>query len=294
MSIKSPSLPKRLTIRDLQALHQKGEPIAMLTAYDAVIAGLLDQAGIDILLVGDSLGNVVLGFETTIPVQLEDMIRHTAAVVRGCQRAFVVCDLPFGVAADPKKALEASIRVFRETLCQAVKIEGAGPAVSVVKRLTAHGIPVMAHIGLTPQFIHQLGGYYQHGKTEEDISLLIKAAKKLEKAGAFAIVLECIRPEVSHRITQELSIPTIGIGSGEDCSGQVLVINDLIGLSIKPPPKFAKPRAHVGSIIQNAAMQFIEEVKNKITPSQQTATVATATKLRTPCDSTEEATWPNG
>lgn len=253
----------RLTLRDLQAQFRRHEKITMLTAYDVVTAGLLDRAGIDILLVGDSLGNVVLGYETTIPVTLDDMIRHTAAVVRGSKRALVVCDLPFGVATDPKTALKASIKVFQETLCQAVKLEGGLSAVPTVKRLTSQGIPVMAHIGLTPQFIHQLGGYYKHGKTEKEINLLHESALALQEAGAFAIVLECVSPEVSASITEELKIPTIGIGSGEACAGQVLVINDLVGLSLKPPPKFARVRANAAELIQKAATEFINDVKGR-------------------------------
>lgn len=233
----------------------------MLTAYDAITASILGQAGIDLLLVGDSLGNVVLGYDTTIPVTLDDMIRHTAAVVRGTERPLVICDLPFGVATDPESALRASIRILQETGCQAVKLEGGAWAAPVVHRLVGQGIPVMAHIGLTPQSIHQLGGYYRHGKTEEEAGALLDAAISLQNAGAFAIVLECVMPELAAKITQRLEIPTIGIGSGPSCSGQVLVVNDLIGLSVKPAPSFAKPRARVAEIIAQAAQAFIEEVK---------------------------------
>lgn len=233
----------------------------MLTAYDAVTAQLLDEAGVEILLVGDSLGNVVLGFENTIPVRLEDMLRHTAAVVRGSRRALVVCDLPFGTFTDPETALRSSVRAFQETGCQAVKLEGGAAVLPAVRRLTSNGIPVMGHIGLTPQSVHQLGGYFRHGKTPADAHGLRDAALALEDAGAFSIVLECVVPEVAARLTEELDVPTIGIGSGPGCSGQVLVVNDLIGLGVSPPPSFARPRAAVAEIIREAASGFVREVK---------------------------------
>ncbi len=252
---------KRLTLRDLQSTYLKKEKLSMLTAYDVVTAGILDEAGIEMLLVGDSLGNVILGHETTLPVTLEDMIRHTSAVVRGTQRALIICDLPFGTATDPETALRASIKVLQKTGCQAVKLEGGLHCASIVKKLTEQGIPVMGHIGLVPQSIHQLGGYYQHGKTESSAQYLLESALTLQSAGAFSIVLECITHEIASGITRKLNIPTIGIGSGSDCSGQVLVINDLVGLSLKPPPKFAKPRADVASVIRKAAREYLNEIK---------------------------------
>ena len=275
--------PKRLTLRDLQRLQSQGEKLTMLTAYDVITAGILDQAGIEILLVGDSLGNVVLGFDTTLPVSLEDMIRHTAAVVRGSQRAFVILDLPFGTTTDPDTALRASIRALKETGCQAVKLEGGATAVPLVRRLTEQGIPVMGHIGLTPQSIHQLGGYYRHGKTALEAQTLCEAALALQEAGAFSIVLECVYPEVAAEITDSLSIATIGIGSGESCSGQVLVINDLIGLGLKPPPKFVTPRADVAQVIRAAVHDFMTSVKTP-PPSSKTACDKGSTNLgETPC-----------
>ncbi|KFL29698.1 hypothetical protein JP75_19025 [Devosia riboflavina] len=252
---------RRLTIRDIHALRERGENIAMLTAYDHVTAGLLDQSGIDILLVGDSLGNVVLGHETTLPVTLADMIRHAGAVQRGSSRALVVCDLPFGTATDPETALHSAIAVLQETGCQAVKIEGGAWAAPITARLVQQGIAVMAHIGLTPQAVHQLGGYYRHGKSDAEARQLIEAAQAHQEAGAFAIVLEFIVPELAAEISRLLDIPTIGIGSGPDCTGQVLVINDLIGLGICPPPSFAKPKADVASIVREAVAAYIAEVK---------------------------------
>lgn len=252
---------KRLTIRDIHALRRSGEKLAMLTAYDYVTAGLVDQAGVEIILVGDSLGNVVLGYETTLPVTLDDMIRHAGAVYRGTARALVVCDLPFGTARDPETALRSAIAVLQQTGCQAVKIEGGGAAAPIVARLVEQGIPVMGHIGLTPQAVHQLGGYYRHGKDAPAAQELIAAARELQKAGAFAIVLEFIVPEVAAEITRLLDIPTIGIGSGPDCAGQVLVINDLIGLNVRPVPGFARPRADVAGIIRQAVGDYVAEVK---------------------------------
>lgn len=251
----------RLTTRDIRKLKRDGEKIAMLTAYDHITAGLLDQAGIEMILVGDSLGNVVLGHETTLPVTLEDMIRHTGAVMRGTQRALIVCDMPFGTATDPDTALRNAIEIMQRTGCQAVKIEGGAAAAPTVARLTEQGIPVVGHIGLTPQAVHQLGGYYKHGKTAPAAQKLIDAALALQDAGAFAIVLEMVVPELAEDITRLLDIPTIGIGSGEACSGQVLVINDLIGLNTGRTPSFAKPKADVASVIRKAVGDYIAEVK---------------------------------
>jgi 3-methyl-2-oxobutanoate hydroxymethyltransferase len=259
MSVHSDT--KRLTTRDIQAMKRRGEKIAILTAYDHVTANLLDQAGVDMLLVGDSLGNVVLGHETTLPVTLADMIRHAGAVQRGSSRALVVCDLPFGTATDPETALRNAVAVLQQSGSQAVKIEGGAWAAPIVARLVQQGVAVMAHIGLTPQSIHQLGGYYRHGKTDAEAGELIAAARALQDAGAFAVVLEMIVTELAAQITQLLDIPTIGIGSGPDCAGQVLVINDLIGLGIRPPPSFAKPRADVAAIVREAATAYVADVK---------------------------------
>lgn len=253
---------RRLTTRDIRAMHRRGEKIAMLTAYDHVMAGLVDQAGVEIILVGDSLGNVVLGHETTLQVTLGDMIRHAAAVYRGTERALLVCDLPFGTATDSETALRSAIAVLQQTGCQAVKIEGGAAAAPAISRLVEQGIPVMGHIGLTPQAVHQMGGYYRHGTNAAGAKELIAAAQQLQAAGAFAIVLEFIVPELAAEITRSLDIPTIGIGSGTDCAGQVLVINDLIGLNVQPVPSFAKPKADVASIIRAAVGEYVAEVKS--------------------------------
>ena len=252
---------KRRTTRDIAAMRQRGEAIAMLTAYDATTAALVDMAGVDMILVGDSLGNVVLGHETTLPVTLDDMIRHAAAVKRGSSQALLVCDMPFGSVTDPDTALANAVRVMKETGVEAVKIEGGLAMVPTVERLVAHGIAVVAHIGLTPQAVHQMGGYYTHGKDAASAERLRQEARALEAAGAFAIVLECVTPALAAEITRMLAIPTIGIGSGKDCAGQVLVVNDLIGLGTTPPPSFARPRADVAGIIRQAVGDYVAETK---------------------------------
>jgi len=260
-SVSAQTPRKRITTRDIAAMRQRGESIAMLTAYDATMAALVEMAGVDMILVGDSLGNVVLGHDTTIPVTLDDMIRHAAAVKRGSSRALLVCDMPFGSVTDPDTALANAVRVMKETGVEAVKVEGGLSMVPTVERLVAHGIAVVAHIGLTPQSVHQMGGYYMHGKDEASAERLRQEAKALEAAGAFAIVLECVTPVLAAEITRSLTIPTIGIGSGKDCAGQVLVINDLIGLNTTPPPSFARPRADVASIIRAAVGEYVAETK---------------------------------
>ncbi len=264
MSAQTPL--KRLTIRDIAAMRKQGEAIAMLTAYDATMAALVESAGVDMILIGDSLGNVVLGHETTLPVTLDDMIRHAAAVKRGSSRALLVCDMPFGSVTDPDTALANAVRVMKETGVEAVKVEGGLPMVPTVERLTGHGIAVMAHIGLTPQAVHQMGGYYMHGKDEASAQRLREEARALEAAGAFAVVLECVTPVLAAEITRALTIPTIGIGSGKDCAGQVLVVNDLIGLSVTPPPSFARPRADVAGVIRAAVGDYVAETKAERQP----------------------------
>lgn len=252
---------KRLTTRDIAAMRRRGEAIAMLTAYDATMAALVESAGVDMILVGDSLGNVVLGHETTLPVTLDDMIRHAAAVKRGSSRALLVCDMPFGSLTNPDIALENAVRVMKETGVEAVKVEGGLAVVPVVEKLVAHGIAVVGHIGLTPQSVHQMGGYYMHGKDEASADRLRREALALEAAGAFAVVLECVTPALAAEITRLLVIPTIGIGSGKDCAGQVLVVNDLIGLNTSPPPSFARPRADVAAVIRAAVGEYVAETK---------------------------------
>jgi 3-methyl-2-oxobutanoate hydroxymethyltransferase len=252
-----------VTLPQFKQWKQQGRQITVLTAWDWALAEILDQAGVDIILVGDSLAMVALGYSTTLPLTLEETIHHTKAVKRGVQRALVVCDLPFmSYQESPEQALRSAGRVLKETEAQAVKLEGASPTIlESITRLVEAGIPVMGHIGLTPQSVHQLGGFRQQGKTTEAAELLITQALALEQAGAFSIVLEHIPAELGKQITEKLSIPTIGIGAGGACDGQVLVTADLLGLSQKQPP-FAKSYANLRQVITEAVQTYCEEVKN--------------------------------
>ncbi len=253
----------RVRIPDLHRKKKLGQKITMLTAYDATMARLLDRAGVDTLLVGDSLGMVILGHETTIPVTLDAMVHHAAAVSRGAKRAFVVADMPFVTwQASKADAIRNAGRLLQEGGVSAVKIEGGLPAADTARHLVEIGIPVMAHIGLVPQAIHQLGGYRVAGRTQDEADRLVEDALALEQAGAFAIVLECIPAEVSAAITAKLAIPTIGIGAGPHCDGQVLVSYDAFGLYDEIAPKFVKQYAHLGDEMIAAAKQYIAEVEH--------------------------------
>src|SRR5882762_3241292 len=234
---------KPVRVPDLRSMKEKGEKIAMLTAYDFTMARLLDRAGIDVILVGDSLGMVVLGYETTLPVTLDMMIHHTRAVSRGAKRALIVADMPFlTFQLSIEEAMRNAGRLIQEGGAAAVKIEGGRQIVDTAKRLVDIGIPVMGHLGLTPQSVHQLGGFRPQGRDSEAAERLLKDAEVLEKAGAFAVVLESIPADLAGRVTEKLKIPTIGIGAGTQCDGQVLVSHDMLGLSENPPP-FAKQYA---------------------------------------------------
>ncbi len=253
----------RIRIPDLQRKKKLGQKISMLTAYDASMARLLDRAGIDALLVGDSLGMVILGQETTIPVTMDAMVHHARAVSRGAERAFVVADMPFlSWQASQADAVRNAGRLMQDGGVSAVKIEGGLHAADTVRRLVEIGIPVMAHIGLVPQAIHQLGGYRVAGRTQEEADRLVEDALALEQAGAFAIVLECIPAEVAAAVTTKLAIPTIGIGAGPHCDGQVLVSYDAFGLYDEIAPKFVKQYAHLGDEMIAAAKQYIAEVEH--------------------------------
>ncbi len=244
--------------------------ITCLTAYDYPTARLLDQAGVDILLVGDSLGMVVLGYENTLPVTLEDMLHHTRAVRRGTTRALLVADMPYGsYHDDPLQAVRNALRLVKEGGAEAVKLEGGERRMDLIMRLVEAEIPVMAHVGLTPQSVNALGGFRVQGKTEERAEQLLRDARAVEAAGAFAVVLESMPRELAARITAELRIPTIGIGAGPDCDGQVLVIQDLVGLSFGRSPKFVRRYADVGEIIRGAASAYCEDVRQGRFPSDQ-------------------------
>ena len=254
---------RRITILDLAVAKKRGEKWAMLTSYESLTAEIFDEAGIPVLLVGDSAGNNFLGEENTIPVTVDEMIPLTRAVVRGSKRALVVADLPFGsYESSPELALATSVRFFKEAGAMAVKLEGA--QIESVKKLVASGIPVMGHVGFTPQSMHQLGGYRVQGRSDGDV--IVEAAKALEKAGAFAIVLELVPATLAQQITQSLSIPTIGIGAGIDCDAQVLVWTDLMGLT-KKAPKLAKAYRNLRAEMSAATKEFADDVRSGAFPT---------------------------
>lgn len=253
-----------VTTQQLTRYKQEGRLITALTAWDYLIARAIDQAGIDLIMVGDSLAMVALGYDTTIPLTLEDMIHHAKAVRRGVKQALLVVDLPFMTYQESlEQALRSAGRVLKETEAQAVKLEGGYPAMAqTVARLVQAGIPVMGHVGLTPQSVHQFGGFRKQGKSPEAGERILAEAIALEQAGAFAIVLEHIPAELAQRISQKLTIPTIGIGAGAQCDGQVLVTADLLGLSSWSPP-FAKAYANLQGTIAQAVQDFSAEVQSR-------------------------------
>ncbi len=238
------------------------QKIICLTAYDYPTARLVDEAGVDVILVGDTLGMVVLGYETTLPVTLDEMIHHTRAVRRGTRRALLVADMPYGsYHTDIAESLRNAVRVVKEAGAEAVKVEGGERRLELIVRLTEAEIPVMGHVGLTPQSVNALGGYRVQGKTVDAAEQLLRDAHALEAAGAFAVVLEAVPRELAAQITRELQIPTIGIGAGPECDGQILVINDMLGLTFHPAPKFVRQYANVGEIMANAVREYCEDVR---------------------------------
>jgi 3-methyl-2-oxobutanoate hydroxymethyltransferase len=257
----------RKTILDVRKMKMQGEKITMLTAYDYGIASILDESDIDIILVGDSLGMVVLGYDSTLPVTMEDMLRHTQAVARGASKAMIVADMPFlSYQVSPAAALTNAGRLLKEGNAQAVKLEGGQEYAEIVHKMTYAGIPVMAHLGLTPQSVNQLGGYKVQGKKDDAAEKMMRDAKILEEAGAFSLVLECVPEKLAAEITSALSIPTIGIGAGVRCDGQVLVVNDMLGIYDKMTPKFVKKYANLNLDIKNAVKRYIQEVKTSSFP----------------------------
>jgi 3-methyl-2-oxobutanoate hydroxymethyltransferase len=260
----------RVTVIDVKEMKQRKEKIPMLTAYDYVTAKIVDEAGVPLILVGDSLGMVMLGYGSTIPVTMEEMIHHTKAVVRGTKQALVIGDMPFMTYhISVSDALHNAARFIQEGGAQAVKLEGGEVVAEKVRRLVNCGIPVMGHIGLTPQYIHQLGGFKARGKATEEAKKLLNDARILEEAGAFAIVLECTPAFLSKLITQKLAIPTIGIGAGPDCDGQVQVISDILGLYTEFVPKHAKQYAKLAGEIETAVSSYISEVKSLSFPTME-------------------------
>ena len=258
----APPTPKPVTVLDLVAMKQRGERIVVLTCYDALFARLLDAAGVDVLLVGDSVNQVLAGEETTLSATLEQMIYHTRIVRRGATRALVVCDLPFlTYQISPADAIRNAGRVLQETGCHAVKLEGGTPVAATVRALVDVGIPVMGHLGLTPQSVHALGGYRVQGRDERTAERLKAEAKALEEAGAFAIVLELIPAPLASQITKALTIPTIGIGAGPACDGQVLALPDMLGLNERFSAKFVKRYAALAEDVREAVRLYAAEVR---------------------------------
>jgi 3-methyl-2-oxobutanoate hydroxymethyltransferase len=261
---------KKITIRDIIDKKRAGGKITMLTAYDASFAHLLDQAGVDILLVGDSLGMVVLGYDSTVPVTLAEMLHHARAVARGRNRSLLVGDMPFlTYQAGPAEAIANAGRFLKEADCDAVKMEGGVVIVDIVRAVVRAGIPVMGHIGLTPQTAGQLGGFRVQGRDAESAQKLLAAALALEEAGAFALVLECIPDQLAQEITARLTIPTIGIGAGPACDGQVLVTHDLLGMFEKFVPRFVKTYINLAPLMKEAVVSYIEEVQAGLFPASE-------------------------
>ena len=261
---------KKVTISDLIAKKEQGKKITMVTAYDYPTAQMIDQADIDTILVGDSLGMVVLGYTSTVPVSMDEMIHHTKAVTRGTKYAFVIGDMPFmSYQTGIMQAIVNAGRFMKEGECDAVKLEGGSEVAHIVKAIVTAGVPVCGHIGLTPQTATQLSGFKVQGKDAESARNLITSAKDLEKAGAFMVVMECIPDVLASKITGELRIPTIGIGAGRDCDGQVLVYHDLVGLFERFTPKFVKQYLKLGPMIIEALKGYKKEVDKGVFPGEE-------------------------
>ena len=260
---------RRITTNTLQAMKQDGEKIAMLTAYDYSLARLVDGAGVDVILVGDSASNVMAGNETTVPITLNQMIYHASGVVKGAQRALVVVDLPFGTyQGDSKAALESSIRIMKESGAHAVKLEGGAEVGESVERILTAGIPVMGHLGLTPQSIYKFGTYTVRAREKAEAQKLVADAKHLEQAGCFAIVLEKIPAALAKQVSGAISVPTIGIGAGPDCDGQVLVLHDMLGITQDFSPRFLRRYLDLEKDIQSAIAQYVGDVRGGEFPTE--------------------------
>ncbi|MFL2568392.1 MAG: 3-methyl-2-oxobutanoate hydroxymethyltransferase [Flavobacteriales bacterium] len=260
---------KKITTNSLLELKKNGEKISMLTAYDFTLAKIIDNAGIDIILVGDSASNVMAGHETTLPITLDEMIYHASSVVRAVDRALVVVDMPFGTyQGNSKKALDSAIRIMKETGGHTVKLEGGSEIIDSVKRILSAGIPVMGHLGLTPQSIYKFGTYTVRAKEEEEAKKLIEDAKLLEKAGCYAIVLEKIPSKLAKKVAETLNIPVIGIGAGANVDGQVLVLHDMLGMNHEFNPRFLRRYLNLYDEITKGVKQYISDVKNIDFPNQ--------------------------
>ena len=269
MPYLKPERPEKVSAPSLRASKQRGERLVCLTAYDYPTARIVDEAGTDIILVGDSLGNVVLGYGNTVPVTLEEILIHLKAVRRAVQRALLVADMPYGTFhTGDDDAVRNALRLVKEGGAEAIKLEGGHKRVSLVKRLVDEEISVMGHIGLTPQSINQLGAYRVQGKTAKTAQQLIDDAKALEDAGAFAVVLEVVPREIARIITESISIPTIGIGAGVHCDIQVLVLHDMLGLSFGKLARFVRPYANLHEVITDAVTKYADDVRNGTYPSE--------------------------
>lgn len=260
----------RITVPEFIRFKQRGKRIVMVTAYDCPAARLADSAGVDCILVGDSVGTTVLGYETTVPVTLDEILHHVRAARRGVQRALLIADLPFGAyQADPADAIRSAARLMKEGGAQAVKVEGGAPIVETVRRLTNAGIPTMGHLGLTPQSVHLLGGHRAQGKDTDSARRILDDAAALEEAGAFGIVLEAIPAALARQITAAIEIPTIGIGAGVECDGQVQVWHDLLGLTSHKPFRHAKRYIELGDQIRDALRTYAQEVRAREFPGEE-------------------------
>ncbi len=260
---------KRITTNSVLTMKQEGEKISMLTAYDYTLAKIIDHAGIDIILVGDSASNVMAGHETTLPITLDQMIYHASSVVRAAQRSLVVVDLPFGsYQGDSKNALKSSIRIMKESGAHAIKLEGGHEVIASVQRILTAGIPVMGHLGLTPQSIYKFGTYTVRAKEEEEAEKLMKDAHALEDAGCFALVLEKIPRALAKRVAESLSIPVIGIGAGPDVDGQVLVLHDMLGMTHEFSPRFLRRYLSLFEEITGAVKSYVSDVKSNDFPNK--------------------------
>lgn len=270
MSTNTATRPQKITTQTIVELKQKGEKISMLTAYDYTMATIIDQAGIEIILVGDSASNVMAGFETTVPMTLEHMIYHTSCVVRGTERALVIADLPFmSYQVTAKEALINAGRMMKEAGAHGVKLEGGKTIADTVKKIVDAGIPVMGHLGLTPQSIYKFGTYKVRATDEEEADTLIKDALLLQEAGCFSLVLEKIPAPLAEKVTKEIDIPTIGIGAGAGCDGQVLVIHDMLGLNKGFNPRFLRRYADLNSAATEAVKKYIEDIKSGDFPNKE-------------------------
>jgi 3-methyl-2-oxobutanoate hydroxymethyltransferase len=271
MSTQSGSTrPTKITTQTVVEMKQRGEKISMLTAYDFTMAKIMDHAGIDVILVGDSASNVMCGHDTTVPITLDQMIYHTSCVVRGADRALVIGDLPFmSYQVTPKEALISAGRMMKEAGAHAVKLEGGKHVIKTVKKIVNAGIPVMGHLGLTPQSIYKFGTYKVRAQEEQEAEELIRDAKLLEEAGVFSIVLEKIPAKLAKRVTEEVSVPTIGIGAGGECDGQVLVVHDMLGMNKDFSPRFLRRYADIDSVMTDAVKNYVKDVKDKDFPNEE-------------------------